>query len=287
MEESPKEKLISSEKMDKVRNNIKSEEQILPETNLEKLFCCCCLDYNLTKSEYKSYLILKKKITPSYDENNEEHEKILSSLFSKTKELLSLDTSIDTTKISTKESNNSDDEKIWRKIGFQTGNPRTDFRAGGIFSLDLMNYFVDNHKNEYINIINEDYFTFALVCIRLSYLIRIYLYLLPSEEIRKNLKYQKNILATRKELKNFCYFLYDNNNFLLDIACVGIQFIYKKYTEQKKEGNKEINYFIIDPIILSSIQCLKETFNDINSNDDFISELKKNYRKNFLKGLKL
>ena len=298
-EKDSKEKLIEQVNIiNKVRNNSKSPDQIIEKTIEEKVICCC-IDYDLTISEYKSFVDLKKKVIPEYDEKDSYHEISLQSLFNKSKEILLKNNDNDkesdlisnatiTTKNSSNNNSNLDEEtKIWRKIGFQTGNPRTDFRAGGIFSLDLMNYFVDNHKNEYINIINEDYFTFALVCIRLSYLIRIYLYLLPSEEIRKNLKYQKNILATRKELKNFCYFLYDNNNFLLDIACVGIQFIYKKYTEQKKEGNKEINYFIIDPIILSSIQCLKETFNDINSNDDFISELKKNYGKNFLKGLKL
>lgn len=286
MEESPKEKLISSEKMDKVRNNIKSEEQILPETNLEKLFCCCCLDYNLTKSEYKSYLILKKKITPSYDENNEEHEKILSSLFSKTKELLSLDTSIDTTKISTKESNNSDDEKIWRKIGFQTGEPRNDFRAGGIFSLEFMVYFMNNYEKEYINILNEEYFTFALTCIRVSYSIRGYLYLMTNEENRINLKLKKNIFATRKELKNFCYFLFDNDNLLLDICCICLISIFQKYQEQKNLGEKEKNYYIIEPIIHNSIQVLQNTLNGLNFNDDIIFKLKENNRINFLKILK-
>ena len=288
--ENPKEKLIKKEnKMNNVRNNLRSPEQIL-EKAIEEQFLCCCIDYDLTISEYKTYIDLKKKVIPSYDPQNLIHENSLSQLFSKSKNIIFKDKEssdlISNATLSTKNSTNIEDETIiWRKVGFQTGNPRTDFRAGGIFSLDLMNYFANNYEKEYINMINEDYFPFALVCIRLSYLLRIYLFLLSSEEIRINLKYQKNILSTRKELKYFCYFLDDNNNLLFDIACIGLRFIYQKYMGKKKIGNKEVNYLIIDPIIISSIKCLKNTLNSLNINDDFISKLKKSYRENYLKTL--
>ena len=90
---------------------------------------------------------------------------------------------------STVNTNNTNDEdsSIWRKLGFQTGNPRTDFRAGGFFSLEFMNYFANNHEKEFTNMINEDYFTYALVCIRLCYLMRVYLFLLPQDEIQINI----------------------------------------------------------------------------------------------------
>ena len=291
--ENSNEKLIETVNItNKVRNNIKSPEQIL-EKSLEEKVCFCCLDYDLSISEYKSFIEIKKKVTPSYDEKNDNHESSLQNLLSKTKQIInknkdketeSSDLISDAT-IPTNNNNLDEDIKIWRKIGFQTGNPRTDFRAGGIFSLDLMIYFANNHENRYINMINEDYFTFALVCIRLSYLIRIYLFLLSNEEIKINLKYQKNIFANRKELKNFCYFLYDNNNLLFDILSINLGFIYQKFIEKKKTGNKEKNYFIIDPIVLSSIECLKNTLNNINFNDDLINELKKSFRENFLKNL--
>ena len=135
--------------------------------------------------------------------------------------------------------------------------------------------------------INEDYFTFALVCIRLSHLIRIYLYLLYSEDIKINLKIKKNIFATRKEIKNFCYFLSNNTNLLFEIVSIGLKYIYQKFLEQKKTVNKEINYLLIDPIIVSSIQCLKNTLNNASIQDnDFISQLKKSFREYFLKYLK-
>ena len=291
-----KEKLIENINIkNKVRNNIKSNEQIL-EPSIEERILCCCLDYDLTISEFKSYIELKKRVISEYDEKNDEHELNLQALFDKSKQILSKNKKKDSIEIENNEtlatinsSNKSqisnEDSEIWRKIGFQTTNPRTDFRAGGIFSLRFMNYFANNHEKEYKKIINEEYFTFALVCIRLTYLIRVYLFLLSSEEIKISLKYQKNILANRKELKNFCYFLYDNNNLLLEISSLGLNFIYQKFVEQKKTGYKEINYFIIDPIIRSCIECIKKCLNNLNVDDDIISQMKNCFREKYLKDL--
>jgi len=285
--EGAKEKLIENINVQsQVRNNLISGEQIIPKSFEEKL-CCCCINYDLTVAEFKSFNLLKKKVIPSYNPQNEEHEKTLQELFNKTKELLNNDNNISSeiTEITTKESNNDDEsEKIWRKIGFQTKEPRTDFRAGGIYSLDLMMYFIKNYEKDYINILNEDYFTFALTCIRVSYLVRTYLYLLTNEEIRINSKFQRGILANRKQLKYFCYFLIDNNNLLNDICCTSLINIYQKFKEQKT-GQKEKNYLIIEPIIQNSVQCLQNSLNNSRLNDDFISHLKESYRQNFLNNL--
>jgi len=286
--ENPKEKLIENINIqNKIRNNLISGEQIIPKAFEEKL-CCCCINYDLTVSEYKSFNSLKKKVIPSYNAQNEEHEKTLKELFNKTKELLNNDNNISSseiTEITIKESSNEDEnEKIWRKIGFQTKEPRNDFRGGGIYSLDLMIYFIKNFEKDYLNIINEDYFTFALTCIRVSYLIRTYLYLLTSEEIRINSKFQRGIFANRKQLKYFCYFLIDNDNLLNDICCTSIISIFQKFKEQKT-GQKEKNYLIIEPIIQNSVQCLQNSLNDARLNDNFISHLKESYRQNFLRTL--
>ena len=280
--ESSKDKLIN-----KIRINVKSEEQILPKT-LEENLLCCCINYDLTFSEFKSFNELKKKVSLSYDNQNPEHEKSLQDLFNKTKELLNNDNLSETTQITTKENNdenNKEKEKIWRKIGFQTGEPRNDFRAGGIFSLDFMIYFIKNHEKEYINILNEEYFTFALTCIRVSYLVRTYLFLLTNEEIRINLRFKKDILATRKQLKYFCYFLFDNDNLLLNICCECLLSIFQKFKERKNIGKKESNYLIIEPITKNSIECLRDSLNNVGLNQDFITHLKESFRFNFLNTL--
>jgi hypothetical protein len=287
--ENPKQKLIENVNItNNVRNNSKSPTQIIEKSTEEKL-CCCCIDYDLTISEYKIFSELKKRVIPPYDEKNPSHEYNLEQLLIKAKNILSKDKDKDdVSNKSTTNTNttNDEDSSIWRKLGFQTGNPRTDFRAGGFFSLEFMNYYAINHENEFTNMINEDYFTFALVCIRLCYLMRIYLFLLPQDEIQINIKFQKYPLASRKELKNFCYFLWDNGNLLLDMASVILTFIYQKFSSQENKRNKESNYLMIEPIISSAIQCLKNYLNDINFNQDLLSELKIKYRENFLKLLK-
>ena len=280
--ESSKDKLIN-----RIRINVKSEEQILPKT-IEENLLCCCIDYDLTFTEFKSFNELKKKVSLPYDNQNPEHEKTLQDLFNKTKELLNNDNLSEATQITTRENNeenNKETEKIWRQIGFQTGEPRNDFRAGGIFSLDFMLYFIKNHEKEYINILNEEYFTFALTCIRVSYLVRTYLFLLTNEEIRINLKFKKDILATRKQLKYFCYFLFDNDNLLLNICCECLLSIFQKFKERKNIGKKESNYLMIEPITKNSIECLRDSLNNVGLNQDFIAHLKENLRLNFLNTL--
>ena len=280
--ESSKDRLIG-----KIRINTKSEEQILSKS-FEENILCCCFDYDLTVSEFKSFNDLKKKVISSYDNQNPEHEKILQELFNKTKELLNNDNISETTQITTRENtdeNNNENEKIWRKIGFQTGEPRNDFRAGGIFSLEFMIYFLKNYEKDFLSILNEEYFTFALTCIRISYLVRTYLFLLTNEEIRINLKYQKGILATRKQLKYFCYFLFDNDNLLFNICSECLISIFQKFTDKKNTGKKEANYLIIEPIIQNSIQCLKDSLNNAQLSGNFITHLKQSFRLNFLNSL--
>ena len=98
---SSKDKLIEN-----IRINLISEEQILPKSTEEKILCCC-LNYDLTYSEYKSFDTLKKKVIHAYNNKNEEHEKILQDLFNRTKEILNKDNnSSEITQISTKESEN-------------------------------------------------------------------------------------------------------------------------------------------------------------------------------------
>ena len=279
--ESSKDRLIP-----KIRNNARSEEQILPKT-FEENILCCCIDYDLTVSEFKVFNDLKMKVISSYDNQNPEHEKHLQELFNKTKELLNNDNSSEITQITTKENNdeNNENEKIWRKIGFQSGEPRNDFRAGGIFSLDFMIYFMKNYEKDYINILNEEYFTFALSCIRVSYLVRTYLFLLTNDEIRMNLKLQKVILATRKQLKYFSFFLFDNDNLLFNICSECLISVFQKFTDTKNTGKKEANYLIIEPIIQNSIQCLKDSLDNARINENFITHLKQSFRLNFLNSL--
>jgi hypothetical protein len=71
----------------------------------------------------------------------------------------------------------------WQDIGFQSRNPRTDFRGGGILSLDCLLYFVTNHQ-DYFNEIKKDKsgsFFFAISSINVTHHLMVYFYLNKEE----------------------------------------------------------------------------------------------------------
>jgi len=274
-QEGTEEKLI--ENLNEVRNLNRSPDQIIEGTCLERT-CCCSSQNDLTISEYKSYQNLKKSVIPSFDENNPIHEESLRELLNSTKKILfnkdiseSQDLISEATSMKSK---NSEDEQIWRQIGFQTGNPHSDFRAGGVFSLNVMNYYVKNHESKYKEMINEKYFTFALVSIKLSHFIRMYLYLLPDNEITVNKKMGKFVFASRKELKLFCYTLFENRNLLFDIISALLDFVHQKFKIEKKDLSEAENYLLIEPIINMAVQILKNTLNDLELTDNITLKLK-------------
>jgi hypothetical protein len=100
-----------------------------PSTHLSKktcidVICQLCLgNYDLTKTEYKKLNQLRSDCITLFDPNNYDHEKLL-------KEVLE-----------------NSGGTSWKSIGFQQENPRTDFRAGGFYSLKFIHYFSLFHHN--------------------------------------------------------------------------------------------------------------------------------------------
>ena len=87
--------------------------------------------YYRIKSSYISY----------YNQSNAEHEKSLSFLY-----LSTLNCEYNDNLIS--------DE--WKKIGFETDNPRNEFKEGGYFSLLFITYFIKRYRVEYQIIMKEN-----------------------------------------------------------------------------------------------------------------------------------
>ena len=245
---------------------------------------CCCKNYDLTVDEYKSYIELKRNIIQSYDESNKYHEDLLNNLSIISNEILqkqklnsseNTESKTITDSISTTStSKNSKNENIFKILGFQTNNPRTDFRAGGIFSLNFMIFFIEKNKNKFINILNEKYFPFALVCIRLSYLIRVFLHLLPQDELNVNIRSKKFLIAGRKELKCFARELTNNHNLLCEMIGVCLYLVFDNFQKKQNYENKEQNFLIIEPIILQIVEHLKNVLSNANENSNLLFQLK-------------
>ena len=87
--------------------------------------------YYRIKSSYISY----------YNQSNAEHEKSLSFLYLSTLNC---------------EYNDNLISEEWKKIGFETDNPRNEFKEGGYFSLLFITYFIKRYREEYQLIVNEN-----------------------------------------------------------------------------------------------------------------------------------
>lgn len=261
-------------KINSKKNQI-SKYQVLDKTCMDVLLCFC-QNNDLTIEEYESYISLRKECSIPFDSKNESHESALSKYFTDIKKLIesSIQSPSYYSSFSNSKDQNSQNEKIWRTAGFQSGNPRNDFRAGGFFSLQFMQYFVDNYSFETKKMICQPFFSFSLTCINLSYLMRLFLYLSTIEDISACFKSSRMVGCSRKELKNFANHLLDNQYLFFVILSYCLEFVYKKYVREFRVGLKEANYYLIDPIILVTIKCLAESLDIVKSYDDLLQIFK-------------
>ena len=89
----------------------------------------------------------------------------------------------------------------WTEIGFQSRNPRTDFRGGGILSLYCLQYFVHQYS-DYFNQIRKDNtstFFFAISSINVTHNLIVYFYM-NTDDVSDN---HKKLRAGRRQFKTF------------------------------------------------------------------------------------
>ena len=269
-------------KIEDAKDKEKSKEQIIDCKEFLELICFCCYDYDVTKKEYDAHIALSNRCSVSYDQENPLHEKLLFNFFSEIKKLIIEEKeedyqNLDNKKLSKGKSKDLDEnnaiiKELSKKIGFQSDNPRADFKAGGFFSLEFMNFFVDNYKTEFKNMLKEKNFLFPLVCINLIYKINLILYLIDKD---KSDSYIYNIYkierCSRKEIKNFCLHLENDNEkdllFSIIILCLGYAFA--KY---KKQNLININ-LIIDDMLMH----FKEVLENVKIKEKLIDKLKNEF----------
>ena len=270
----------------------KSKIQILNKScscsNIFENLFFCCIDYDLTNRQYELYLNLRNRLSIPYNQEDSNHEKLLKDFFSNLNDIIpeevenTYENINDSNTISTNINNESSDnillKKIAKTIGFQNNNPRTDFRAGGLSSLEFMNYFVDHHNLELKNILKEKYFNFALACINLTFLFRLVLYLTNIVNTETTLKSYGLQGCTRYQIKIFSEQLeknsHNNVNFIFSLMSQCLIFIFKKYQNEFEYDKKDENFIKINSIIRLVIFCLKETLDNLNKNENLEDKLK-------------
>lgn len=292
--------------INKEKSNQKSSKQIISKSCLNSFkdincsdfpdfsdfteyFCCCCINYDITQRQYDIHSELSKKCIIPYDKENQEHEKLLLDFFTNIKELIPKedeegyiemnDENEISTNISKDNELNKDKlliKKLSKKIGFQGNDPSTDFRAGGLYSLEFMNFFINNYKNKTKEYLKEQYFPFALICISLCYKIYLILHLTSDKEekIQSDLNREKIKGCSRKEMQNFCEHLEKDNEddllFLIMSQCLSFIFcIFKKRLDITQANENLLN---INPAIDSSLNHFRKTLRNIKKNDDLIGK---------------
>ena len=276
--------------INKVKNNKKSKEQIINkkcEDCLEYI-CFCCYNYDITQNQYENHLSLSKKCSIPYNEQDENHEKLLLEFFNTIKELIpkaekeeSEEYNLMNKEESVEKNKKNIISELSQKVGFQSDNPRTDFRAAGFFALEFMNYFINNYRVGSANILREPNFQFGIVCINLCYKICLILHFIDKEKIETQLKINKIKGCSRKEIKNFCEHLENDgdDDLLLLIISVCLSFIFSQYTRLFDMSKKNENLLIINSIIDNCLEILRKTLRNIKKKEKLreklFNELKK------------
>ena len=93
------------------------------------------------------------------------------------------------------------------RLGFQGQYPETDFRGGGVLSLQLILRFARRNR-PLVQVMEQDRsgFFFAITAINIAFYLKKYFHLADFLVARKD----ENVYCNRRALKNFCRLLVDN-----------------------------------------------------------------------------
>lgn len=276
-----------------VTSKQKSLKQILDKSctlsNLFEILFFCCYDYDLTNKQYELYIDLRNKLSIPYNQEDSNHEKLLQDFFYNIKDLFpedeeDLENNNDIITISTNINNESNDNKndlinnLSSKLGFQNNNPRTDFRAGGLCSLEFMNYFAIHHKLELKNILKEKYFSFVLTSINLSFCFRLVLYLTNIINIDSTFKAYNLEGFSRRQIKFFSEQLENESqnmkSFFFSLLSQCLIFVFKKYQSTIEYDKKDENLVKINSINRYVISCFGDVINNIQKNENLEEKLR-------------
>lgn len=125
----------------------------------------------LNEHDYERFVELTAWLAKPFDKANKHHQKKLEVLFEAA--MFGVPYSAAT-------------ENHWKKLGFQGSDPSTDFRAGGIASLDIMIYVAHHHHDVFHAALKHgrDY-GFALLCINLTHRVKKHLRMAPRSTRQK------------------------------------------------------------------------------------------------------
>eukprot|EP00347_Sterkiella_histriomuscorum_P007742 403347728 len=177
---------------------------------------------NLTQQELELFYDLKFFQIQSYDSGNIEHEQLL---YEFGKVIIGE---------SEMEFMRENDLKgsAWRNFGFQSDNPRTDFRGSGLFGLKNLKYFAERYELSMKRMIKDQMYFWALTSIQITHFLIVFFHMLKDEKtcLPNLLKYR----AKRNQLKNFLSIYLQNPNTLAEIHSQALLFNHHYWLKNQK-----------------------------------------------------
>ena len=110
----------------------------------------------------------------------------------------------------------------WKTIGFQSHNPRTDFRGGGILGLHCIRYFIRAYPDEFSVMRSDDSFFFAITSINITHMLMIYFYMNKDEVAAET----KRLRAGRKQFKRFARLNMESKRAFYDLHAIVMMYTY-------------------------------------------------------------
>ena len=234
---------------------ILSQENCIEKCNLLYCLFSCCLDKNnlvkrINAQELLVYYKIKNDYIDNYSDKNKNHENSLKFLF-----LKCLKCDLNSSLISDN----------WKKLGFESNNPRNEFGNGGYMCLLFLIYFMEQddivaniYNNNTNNIINNG-FKLAKICRELCIYVKLALGFIDkneknNESIGKDIKYI-NVKQFKNLIRN--YYIEENENYLFEIMSHIVDMC---FNEIKTNINNNYN----DEEILKNI-FNKEFYNELNN----------------------
>lgn len=144
-----------------------------------------------------------------YDESNPQHEEHLAALY---REVFN-------------ESEMPARSEKWKTIGFQSTNPRTDFRGAGLLGLLCLRYFVQNYHEEFLQMRQNSTIYLALKSINVTHNLIVYFYL-NSSDVTPDLM---ALRAGRKQFKRFCKFNAISKRSFFELHAHTLLYIYDRW----------------------------------------------------------
>ena len=290
-----------------ITNQVKLVNQISKKQILNKSCSCnnifenlffCCINYDLTNRQYELYINLRNKLSIPYNQEDPIHAKMLQDFFNNLNDIIPEEEGKESENINDSNTisininnesnpNNNLIKRLSKKVGFQNNNPSSDFRAGGLCSLEFMNYFAVHHKVELKEILKEKYFSFVLTCINLSFRFRLVLYLTNIINIEATLKAYYLQGFTRKQIKHFSEQLenesQNQNDFIYSLLSECLIFVFKKYCKEFELDKKDENFVKINSINKLVINYFGETLNCVNKDENLEDKLRINLANKLIK----